>query len=157
MSLFTPDRSCLKNRRIAVSWLELRKVRKLYIYIMFLNHKSYLIAQAHSQPRLSLCLPGSIATYALEAQGFDVSHFSGHSFRIGAATTAEEVGISDALIKHFGLWKSEAYSTYIRPPCHSLVQSRIQLGSQLATHPCTGRLRPGSLFFHFSTHNFQQL
>ena len=37
---------------------------------MCLNHKSYLIAQAHAQSRLSLCLPGSIVVYVRMALTF---------------------------------------------------------------------------------------
>ena len=43
-------------------------------------------------------------------------NFSSHSFRIGAATTAAQVGIPDHLIQVLGRWKSEAYKQYIRTP-----------------------------------------
>ena len=36
-------------------------------------------------------------------------HYSGHSFRIGAATTATQVGIPDHMIKTLGRWISDAY------------------------------------------------
>lgn len=53
---------------------------------------------------------------ALSAAGYDPSHYAGHSFRIGAATTAAERGIEDSTIKALGRWKSEAFQTYIKMP-----------------------------------------
>ena len=53
---------------------------------------------------------------ALATTGMDTSKYSGHSFRIGAATTAAERGIQDSLIKTIGRWESSAYLLYIRTP-----------------------------------------
>ena len=44
---------------------------------------------------------------ALSQKGIDVSKYSGHSFRIGAATTA--AGIPETTIKMLGRWESTAY------------------------------------------------
>ena len=46
---------------------------------------------------------------ALSAIGLEISLYSGHSFRIGAATTASAQGIGDALIKTMGRWESIAH------------------------------------------------
>ena len=46
---------------------------------------------------------------ALACQGFDTTGISGHSFRVGAATTAVRVGMEDSLIQTLGRWRSSAY------------------------------------------------
>ena len=51
---------------------------------------------------------------ALDMLGIDSSAYAGHSFRIGAATTAAQRGVQDALIKTLGRWESAAYTVYIR-------------------------------------------
>ena len=42
---------------------------------------------------------------ALQSIGLDATNFSGHSFRIGAASTAAKAGFSDSFIKTLGRWK----------------------------------------------------
>ena len=52
----------------------------------------------------------------LAAAGIDPTSYSGHSFRIGAATTASAYGVEDSLIQTLGRWKSAAYLLYVRVP-----------------------------------------
>ena len=48
----------------------------------------------------------------LRTGGLDDSAYNGHSFRIGAATTAAARGLEDSLIQTLGRWKSSAYLRY---------------------------------------------
>ena len=45
--------------------------------------------------------------------GLDTSKFTGHIFRIGAATTAAVRGVEDSLIKTLGHWERSAYLLYV--------------------------------------------
>ena len=51
---------------------------------------------------------------ALDTLGINSAEYAGHSFRIGAATTAAEQGIEDSVIKMLGRWESSAYQVYIQ-------------------------------------------
>ena len=52
----------------------------------------------------------------LQQVGIQADQYTGHSFRIGAATTAAAKGIPDNMIKALGWWTSEAYQVYIKLP-----------------------------------------
>lgn len=52
----------------------------------------------------------------LTAAGFNAKDYSGHSFRIGAATTAGACGLNDSTIQMLGRWSSSAYMLYIKSP-----------------------------------------
>ena len=53
---------------------------------------------------------------ALECVGLNPSKYKAHSFRIGAATTAADMGMSETQIQSMGRWKSTAFKRYIRIP-----------------------------------------
>ena len=61
--------------------------------------RTYLVEQLHA---------------ALQRMGLNHSCFNGHSFRIGAATTAAMQGLEDSLIQTLGRWKSDAFKMYIK-------------------------------------------
>ena len=66
--------------------------------------------------------------------GVDTAKYSGHSFRIGAATTAAERGIQDSLIRTMGRWESSAYLLYIRTPRDAICSvAKTLLGNRHAT------------------------
>lgn len=58
---------------------------------------------------------GHIRT-ALGSLGLPQGDFAGHSFRIGAATTAALRGMEDSTIQTLGRWHSAAFLQYIRTP-----------------------------------------
>ena len=63
----------------------------------------------------------------LQSHGIDTTAFTGHSFRIGAATTAASMGFEDSYIQILGRWRSAAYQRYIRSPVQALAASSRRL------------------------------
>ena len=68
----------------------------------------------------------------LSSAGIHGSSFNGHSFRIGAATTASAAGIPEATIKVLGRWKGMAYSL----SSHTLLYTPGVLFDTWAISPC---------------------
>ena len=59
--------------------------------------------------------------------GLTAQSYGGHSFRVGAATTAVMVRIEDSLIQTLGRWRSSAYLLYIRIPKDKLQHMSYKL------------------------------
>lgn len=56
----------------------------------------------------------------LSRAGLDSSQYAGHSYRIGAATSAASANIPSWLIKVLGRWSSDCFERYIKVP-HSMI------------------------------------
>ena len=69
---------------------------------------------------------------ALTDAQVDQNHYSGHSFRIGAATAAAAVGIPAHVM---GRWTSEAYQLYIHQPRESLASLSARIAAPPAKSP----------------------
>ncbi len=61
----------------------------------------------------------SYVKQVLHRIGCDEDKYCGHSFRIGAATSAAAANIEDHMIQTLGRWSSSCYTRYIRvQPLH---------------------------------------
>ena len=84
----------------------------------------FLVAQPPPGPLFSFrsgsLLTRSSVTHLLRDSaryaGLPYESLKGHSFRIGAASTAAAAGLPDWLIKVLGRWSSDCYQIYIRTP-----------------------------------------
>ena len=63
----------------------------------------------------------------LQSLGIPTNQYAGHSFRIGAATTAAMVGIEDSVIQMLGRWHSAAFLRYVRTPKTRLAAASASL------------------------------
>jgi len=57
--------------------------------------------------------------------------FKTHSFRIGAASSYSEKGVSEQDIKRLGRWKSDAFKGYIRLPSKKRTNIHPQLRNEI--------------------------
>ena len=71
------------------------------------------LSDRHPVSKVSLV---SFISYLLHQVGIDPSHYSGHSFRIGGATSASLAGLTDYEIKLLGRWNSDFYQRYTLSP-----------------------------------------
>ena len=69
----------------------------------------------------------------LTLAGIDCKRYSGHSFRIGAATTAIARGVNESTVQTLGRWASDSFKRYIRIPRQELGQISKQLASNLVS------------------------
>ena len=69
----------------------------------------------------------------LTAVGLPRQQYAGHSFRIGAATTAAIAGVEDSTIQTLGCWHSAAYLQYIRLPSELLAGVSAVLAKNTGT------------------------
>jgi hypothetical protein len=65
----------------------------------------------------------------LRMQGLESENYNGHSFRIGAATSAASARLEDHLIKTLGRWSSDCYTRYIRTPSDVLKEAQCSLAA----------------------------
>ena len=63
--------------------------------------------------------------------GLDNTQYSGHSFRIGAASSGCAARLEDHLIKTLGRWSSDCYRTYIHTPKQVIQSAQMALLTEL--------------------------
>ena len=72
----------------------------------------------------------------LASLGLPDNEYAGHSFRTGAATSADLAGVKDSTIQLLGRWKSAAFLRYIRSSQVTLASVSATLASQARGDTC---------------------
>ena len=81
-----------------------------------------LLFRFHSGLPLSYSRLVAALQDVLGRAGYNPEEYTGHTFRIGAATTAVACGIPIDTIKTLGRWKSDACRLYVRLPREHLTE-----------------------------------
>ena len=99
---------------LAKTGLDICPLRAILPYLVIRSSKSGpLFLTADGSPLTRQRFHTLLSTL-LRKIGLPVTHYNTHSFRIGAATSAKDAGISDTHIQMLGRWRSSAYQQYIR-------------------------------------------
>ena len=107
-------------------------VRAMLAYLSTSRHLSLadpLFVLSSGKPLTRAAVTDTVRCLLKAANVPSVEMYSGHSFRIGAATTAAVAGVPDSLIRTAGRWKSDSCLHYMRLP----VDMKRHLSKQLAS------------------------
>ena len=108
------------------SFTELCPVEAIMAYLRIRGNTVGPFFQFHDGTPLSREQLVTRVRQALLSAGKDPASYSSHSFRIGATSTAAEMGVEDSLIKILGHWQSSAYQRYVKiPKEHLAVVAKI--------------------------------
>lgn len=89
-------------------------VQALYNYLHTFGHKSGPLFQFMGGEPVTYAFVVKNLTSIINFVGLNPALYKGHSFRIGAATHAAQMGYSENCIQKMGRWKSDAMRRYIR-------------------------------------------
>ena len=115
---------------LAKTGLDICPLRAILPYLVIRGSKSGpLFLTADGSPLTRQRFHTLLSTL-LRKIGLPVTHYNTHSFRIGAATSAKDAGISDTHIQMLGRWRSSAYQQYIRTSPTQLAELTRALAHQ---------------------------
>jgi len=120
--------------RLAASGTSICPVRALKNYMPYCNQPSLPLFTFANKIYLTRCSISNILEELLSGSPFE-GHYTSHSFRIGAASTAAAAGVPDWLIKVLGRWSSDCYQRYIRTPANVIDKVFRQLVTSPNTQP----------------------
>lgn len=86
----------------------------------------FVQSKTNHQP-LTRSLMIGVTRILLQRLGFNESHYHGHSFRKGGATSLFQAGVADSVIQLMGRWTSDCYKLYIVTPISTLLQASRSL------------------------------
>lgn len=89
-------------------------VKTLYTYVQTFGHKSGPLFQFMGGEPVTYAFVSKHLQNIIRFIGLNPALYKGHSFRIGAATHAAQLGYFENCIQKMGRWKSDAICRYIR-------------------------------------------
>ena len=93
---------------------------KTYLSRTAMDHVGPLFCYSNGTPLSRSQFTKELRALLAHGAGINTVDYAGHSFRIGAATTAASKGLPHWLIQTLGRWSSDCYLRYIRTPAYVL-------------------------------------
>ena len=93
---------------------------KTYLSRTSTDHAGPLFCYSNGTPLSRSQFTNELRALLAQGAGINIADYAGHSFRIGAATTAASKGLPHWLIQTLGRWSSDCYLRYIRTPAYVL-------------------------------------